>query len=192
MNNQSPYLNGHLLIALPAMNDPRFHRAVIFICAHDPQGAMGLMLTQPVAGTTFGHLLEQLGYAQPQAAPLSLPVMSGGPVETVRGFMLHTPDFSIKDTIVITPDFSVTGTVEGLKKISDGDVPSKMIFALGYSGWSEGQLERELQDNAWLTVQPTPKLIFDTPADQMWEQAFALLGINPVQISSASVSGRAQ
>ncbi len=192
MSDPSTYLNGKILIAMPGMNDPRFHRAVIFVCAHDPQGAMGLMLNQVVPGTTFGNLLEQLDCALSPLAPLDLPVISGGPVETVRGFMLHSPDFSIKDTIVITPEFSVTGTIEGLKKISVGIVPERMVFALGYSGWSEGQLERELQDNAWLVAQATQKLIFETPPDQVWEQSFALLGISPTQISSVPMSGRAQ
>lgn len=185
-------LAGQLLLAMPGMGDPRFHRAVIFICAHDANGAMGLMLNQPSSGLTFPQLLKQLDIKPERTIPdqlTSLPVMSGGPVETARGFVLHGPDFEDPGTVPVDDEFYVTGTVDGLKAIAAGEGPDHMLFMLGYAGWTAGQLEDELRQNAWLTLPATPDLIFHTQAGHMWDRAIGTLGIDPAMLSAEA--GRA-
>ncbi len=192
MSKDKSYLSGQLLLAMPAMGDPRFQHAVIYMCAHDAAGAMGLVINHPLPGLQFGTLLSQLiaGAADTVPTPLkTLPVMSGGPVETARGFLLHSKDFCQPNTIEIDDFFSVTGTVDALKAIAAGTAPRKMIFTLGYAGWSAGQLDQEMQQNAWLTAHPTPDLIFQTEPEHLWEKAIATLGISPGMLSGAA--GRA-
>jgi putative transcriptional regulator len=185
-------LKGHLLLAMPQMNDPRFHRAVIFMGAHDPKGAMGMVINNPLPSPDFADVLRQVGVVPEK--PLSqdlknMPVMAGGPVEGIHGFLLHTADFTQKDTIHIDDLFSISGTVDSLRAIVNGYRPEKMIFTLGYAGWSPGQLEKELQDNVWLSVPASHEIVFNTRPDEMWENAFAIIGIKPGMISG--LSGRA-
>lgn len=192
VKKDSRYLTGKLLLAMPAMGDPRFHRAVIFICAHDENGAMGLVINHVLPGFEFGKLLSQLGIAsdiEVDLKKISVPVMSGGPVEAARGFVLHSGDFSRKDTVRIDDLYSVTGTVEALKDIASGNGPDNMLFILGYAGWSAGQLDSEMQQNAWLVVDPDPLLIFHASPDKKWDMAIEKLGIDPLMLSSES--GRA-
>jgi putative transcriptional regulator len=187
------YLTGKLLLAMPGMGDPRFHRAVIFMCAHDANGAMGLVINHILPGLDFRQLLEQLSLGgQPVTGGPSadrLQVLSGGPVESARGFILHSEDYMQKDTVRIGDQFGVTGTVDALRAIARGDGPKRILFILGYAGWGAGQLDRELQDNAWLVVDPDPKLIFETDPDQKWEMAIRKIGIDPTMLSG--VAGRA-
>jgi putative transcriptional regulator len=196
MNEKDPSfstsLKGQLLVAMPQMSDPRFHRATIFVCVHDEKGAMGISINQPLGSIDFVSLLNQLGVVHDK--PLSeriknLPVLTGGPVEGVRGFLLHSHDFHQKDTIIVDEQFSISGTVDSLRAVVNGTPPEHMIFTLGYAGWGAGQLEREIQDNAWLTVPATYDLVFRTSFEEMWEKAFATLGINPSAWSG--LSGRA-
>ncbi len=192
VKKEKGYLTGKLLLAMPAMGDPRFHRAVIFICAHDENGAMGLVINNVLPGFEFGKLLSQLGIVSDieiDLKKLSVPVMSGGPVEAARGFVLHSGDFSRKDTIKIDDLYSVTGTVEALKEIATGNGPDNMLFILGYAGWSAGQLDSEMQQNSWLVVDPDPSLIFHASPDKKWDMAIEKLGIDPLMLSSES--GRA-
>jgi putative transcriptional regulator len=186
MGNESTYLAGKLLLAMPAMGDPRFHRAVIFMCAHDANGAMGLVINHTLAGIEFSHLLEQLGMASDIKVPLgpeNVPVMSGGPVEGARGFILHTRDFSQKDTIYVGDAYSVTGTVEALREVAQGNGPDQLLFILGYAGWGAGQLEQELQQNSWLVVDPDPSLIFHADPEEKWSLAVGKLGFDPAMLS---------
>ena len=185
---ESAYLTGRLLLAMPGMADPRFHRAVIFICAHDANGAMGLVLNQPAAGVTLGKVLDQMNItANPGQA--GLPVLTGGPVDNNRGFVLHTPDFRQPDTVRVNDDFCVTSTIDALKAVAVGKGPSNLLFMLGYSGWGAGQLEKELQENAWLVADPRPSLVFTTTASEKWSAAIKSLGFDLAMLSEEA--GRA-
>ncbi|HBR69260.1 MAG TPA: hypothetical protein DEA55_07790, partial [Rhodospirillaceae bacterium] len=160
--------------------------------AHDANGAMGLVINHTLPGLEFEELVEQLGITSDIEIRLdsdSVPVMSGGPVEAARGFVLHSGDFSRKDTVKIDDLYSVTGTVEALKDIATGNGPDNMLFILGYAGWSAGQLDSEMQQNAWLVVDPDPSLIFHANPDKKWDMAIEKLGIDPLMLSSES--GRA-
>lgn len=193
-DNSSPFqsLKGQLLIAMPQMNDPRFHKSVIFLGAHDTKGAMGMVINNPLPAPDFADVLKQVGISPERPLDpvlMNMEVRAGGPVEGVHGFLLHSADFSQKDTIHIDDLFSISGTIDSLRAIVSGYRPEKMLFTLGYAGWAAGQLERELQDNVWLTVPATYELVFSTRPRDMWEKAFTAIGINPGMLSS--VAGRA-
>lgn len=180
-------LTGKLLLAMPNMTDPRFHRAVIFMCTHDDNGAMGLVVNKKLAGIQFGHLLEQLKIISDitiDRSKSSIPVMAGGPVEESRGFILHSMDFKQPDTVIIDETYGVTGTIEALRTIAVGQGPGKMMFLLGYAGWGSGQLEQEIQDNAWLVVEPDQEIIFDLAHDEKWTRSVQKLGFDPAMLSS--------
>ena len=181
-------LTGKLLLAMPAMGDTRFQKAVIFMCAHDENGAMGIVVNHPMQGVDAKELFSQLDIDTDQVNE-NIVVMSGGPVEKARGFILHSNDFKQEDTIEIDSSFSVTGTVDALKAVATGDGPEKMIFALGYAGWSAGQLDDEMQQNAWLIVDPDQDLIFGSAPDDLWAMAVKKLGIDPGMLSMSA--GRA-
>lgn len=190
--NSNCYLAGKLLLAMPVMGDPRFHRAVIFLCAHDVNGAMGLVVNHTLPGVQFKQLLDQLKIASNIEIDLrnfTIPILSGGPVEGSRGFLLHSSEFRQSDTITIDPSFSVTGTIDALKAVAKGEGPEQMLFILGYAGWGAGQLEKELQDNAWLVADPDPDIIFKAQPEQKWERAVQKLGVNPAMLSSAAGRG---
>jgi putative transcriptional regulator len=178
-------LAGRLLLAMPQMGDPRFHKAVIFICAHDEKGAMGLVVNHILPGLELGELLKQMKVdpAAISRKSASSPVMSGGPVEAARGFILHSSDFFQPDTVKISGDISVTGTVEALKAIATDTGPEKMLFMLGYAGWGAGQLDQEMQQNAWLVADADPGLVFGSGTEEKWDRAVRQLGIDPVMLS---------
>lgn len=179
-------LAGKLLLAMPGMGDPRFHKAVIFICSHDRDGAMGLVINHILSDVDMGSLLEQLNIKteeRTQNITNDIPVMSGGPVETARGFILHSLDFKQQDTIIINDHFGVTGTIDALKTISEGSGPDDMLFVLGYAGWSPGQLDEEMRQNAWLTIDADHHVVFETEPANIWEKAIAKLGIDPAMLS---------
>ena len=182
-------LAGQLLLAMPGMKDPRFHRAVIFVCAHDPSGAMGLMLNQPVPGMALVHLMDQLDIPLIHTEAGAMPVFNGGPVETGRGFVLHGPDFRQKETVIVNDFFSVTATVDALSALGAGIGPKESLFMLGYAGWTAGQLEAEIADNTWLTAPATPEVVFSTPPTHQWDTAMHILGVDPSHLSG--FAGRA-
>lgn len=192
MTKDPDYLAGKLLIAMPSMGDPRFHRAVIFLCAHDKKGAMGLVINHILPGVEFTELLSQLKINSDitlDMAGLSIPVLSGGPVEGSRGFLLHSEDFKQLDTVTVTQKFGVTGTVEALKAVANGRGPQKLLFILGYAGWGAGQLETEILENAWLVTEPDPEIIFSASPDDKWQLAIQKMGIELAML--ASTGGRA-
>lgn len=192
MLSGGPYLSGKLLLAMPAMADPRFARAVIFLCAHDVNGAMGIVINHPMPDVKFPELLNQIKVQIPGETPKPLPhipVMKGGPVETARGFVLHDGAYTKPDTIKVDGRFGVTGTVDALKDIARGEGPEKMVFALGYAGWGAGQLDKELQENAWLSIDAEPALVFEGTPQDKWDKAFKTLGIDPGMLSG--IAGRA-
>ncbi len=181
-SHKSPYLTGKLLIAMPQMGDPRFHKAVIFICAHDVNGAMGLVINHTLPGVDLAELLAQLDIEDGVAQRPDIPVMSGGPVETARGFILHKGDFQQIESLKIESDIYVTGTLDALRAIAQGKGPAEMRFILGYSGWTAGQLDMEMQQNAWLVVDADPDIIFAGNPDESWDLAIKKLGIDPFML----------
>ncbi len=186
----SPYLDGQLLVAMPGMADERFARAVIYVCAHSPEGAMGIILNRPAANVTMPDLLVQLEIV-PEMERIHLPekvnrmpVLMGGPVETSRGFVLHTPDFHLsQSTLPIDDGVCLTATVDILRAIARGQGPQNAVLALGYAGWGAGQLELELQANGWLNCPANAELIFDTAVEIRYEMALRGIGIEPAMLS---------
>lgn len=185
-------LTGKILLAMPTMGDPRFHRAVILMCAHDENGAMGLVINHVLPGIDLPQLLEQLNI-HPEPGQLGkvpdIPVMSGGPVENARGFILHTKDFQQKDTVTVNDQIAVTGTIDALRAVAMGEGPERMIFVLGYAGWTEGQLDMEIQQNTWLVADADPELIFAVSAEEKWNYAIKKMGIDLAMLSGEA--GRA-
>jgi putative transcriptional regulator len=180
------YLDGQLLLAMPAMVDPRFARAVIYMCAHSADGAMGIVVNQRAPNITFPKLLEQLDI-EPRLAEggIHLPVDRmavhfGGPVETGRGFVLHTSDYYVADsTLPIDDAVCLTATIDILRAIATGSGPTRSLLALGYAGWAPGQLESEIHANGWLTCPADVDLIFDNNLEGKYERALAKLGVHP-------------
>lgn len=187
---ESGYLDGQLLVAMPVMGDTRFERAVIYVCAHSAEGAMGIMVNRPAGSIDFPQLLMQLNIIN-KSDQIELPdgaetmkVLSGGPVDTGRGFVLHSSDYFIANaTLPITDGICLTTTVDILKAIAKGDGPKHAILALGYAGWRAGQLEEEIQDNGWLHVGADPDLIFGDNVDDKYDRALRKIGIEPGMLS---------
>ena len=185
------YLDGQLLIAMPVMGDPRFERSVIYLCAHSAEGAMGIIVNRPAGSIDFPGLLVQLDIIKeadqikrPENAE-SLKVLKGGPVETGRGFVLHSSDFFIQDaTLRIDHEICLTATVDILKAIAKGAGPKHAILALGYAGWAAGQLESEIQDNGWLHCDADPELIFGGDIEEKYTRALRKIGIDPGMLSN--------
>jgi putative transcriptional regulator len=179
--DQPTFLSGKLLLAMPGMADPRFERAVIALCVHDENGAIGIGIGHKRAGISFRALLRQLDI-DPGEAPDSA-VHHGGPVEPGRGFVLHSSDWGGEDTLHVNGDegefFAMTGTIDVLKAIAEGKGPSRWIAALGYAGWGEGQLDDEMTRHGWFAARGDSKILFDTPADERWAAAFKREGIDP-------------
>ncbi len=177
-----PSLAGQMLIAMPGIGDPRFERAVVYVCGHSDDGAMGLIVNKPVDNITFPELLEQLGIDA--ELPRQIRVLFGGPVETGRGFVLHSGDYHVTgSTLQVTDEIGLTATVEILEEIAEGEGPKQSLLALGYAGWAPGQLEEEILANGWLQCRPELELLFGSGDENKWERALALLGIDPAQLS---------
>jgi len=177
MDSESDYLEGQMLIAMPGMEDPRFQRTLIYMCAHSDQGAMGLVVNKVMNNITFLDLLEQLGI-QGSGLEQDIQVFFGGPVEQSRGFVLHTADYAQDASLVVNDQYSLTASVDVLKAIADGNGPDKCLMALGYSGWAPGQLESEMQSNGWLHVPADEELVFGLNYGGKWPAAVAKLGID--------------
>jgi putative transcriptional regulator len=184
------YLDGQILVAMPGMADERFARAVIYVCAHSAEGAMGIVLNRPAADLSFPDLLVQLDIV-PEMERIRLSdrvgnvqVLMGGPVETSRGFVLHSPDFYIdQSTLPIDDEVCLTATIDILRAIARGNGPAQAVLALGYAGWSAGQLESEIQANGWLNCPADAELIFNASADTRYEMAMRKIGIDPAMLS---------
>lgn len=179
---ESGYLTGQLLIAMPQMTDPRFAHAVIYICAHNSDGAMGLVLNKGVEKPTFPDLLKQLKIEPAENAdPIN--VLFGGPVETGRGFVLHTADYLQDATLLVDHEVGLTATLDILRDIAGGGGPRHKLLMLGYAGWGPGQLDAEIQANGWLNVSADVDLIFDHDLDTKWDRALAKLGVDGSKLS---------
>jgi putative transcriptional regulator len=185
------YLDGQILIAMPVMEDERFARSVIYLCAHSSEGAMGIIVNRPAGSIDFPELLVQLDIIKktdqiklPENAE-SMRVLKGGPVETGRGFVLHSSDFFIKDaTLPIDEGICLTATVDILKAIAKGAGPKHAILALGYAGWAPGQLENEIQGNGWLHCDADSDLIFGGDVEEKYLRALRKIGIDPGMLSA--------
>ena len=188
---ETNYLDGQLLVAMPGMSDKRFARAVIYLCAHSEDGAMGLIVNHRARLLNFPDLLVQLNVIDeaeairlPERAG-AVPVLKGGPVETGRGFVLHSDDYHADNsTLDIDDGVSLTATLDILRAIAAGEGPHRALLALGYSGWSPGQLEAELQANGWLTCPADSAILFDTPIESKYDRALRKIGIDPAMLSS--------
>lgn len=183
-------LTGRVLVAMPGIGDDRFERSVIFICAYDAEHAMGLTINRPINELTLPDLLERLGIPHQAPVPREF-VLQGGPVESDRGFVLHTDDYGDDEsTLRVRGGIALTPTRHVLEALAGKSPrPRRAVLALGYAGWGPGQLERELQQNVWLVSEPNEALVFDDDHDRKWAQALALIGVDPAQLSPAA--GRA-
>jgi putative transcriptional regulator len=177
------WLTGKLLVAMPGMADPRFTRAVIYICSHGPSGAMGLVINRLFGEADFPMLLEQLNIKSSPHIP-DIPVQFGGPVEMGRGFVLHSSDYLREGTTRIDDRIAVTATIEIIQDIANGKGPARALMVLGYAGWGGGQLEEELKNNGWLTVGTDEEILFDSNLDSKWDRAMAKIGISPAMLSN--------
>jgi putative transcriptional regulator len=189
--SQRGYLDGQMLIAMPSMRDERFARTLIYVCAHSSEGAMGIVVNQSAGNINFPDLLVQLEVI-PAADLIQLPtragtvkVLKGGPVETGRGFVLHSSDFFIENsTLPIDEGICLTATLDILKAIARGDGPNSAVLALGYAGWAPGQLETEIQENGWLHCTADAELIFGSDIDAKYEKALHKIGIHIGKLST--------
>jgi len=183
------FLEGKLLIALPGMPDPRFEKSVIFMCAHSDEGAMGIIVNKKVEGLAFRDMMEKLEIGVNANTP-DAPVLFGGPVQTGRGFVLHSGEFEGNDsTLSVTDEISLTATLDVLRAIAQGHGPNKSLFALGYAGWDSGQIENEIRDNGWIHCEADDALVFGTDLDAKWSGALKKLGIDISGLSA--LAGRA-
>jgi putative transcriptional regulator len=178
------FLAGRMLIAMPGIDDPRFERAVILMCAHSAEHAMGIAINMPVDGLTLPDLFQRLGVETTSRMP-DRAVLSGGPVERERGFVLHTDDYAAPEsTLQVSDGVALTATREVLEAMADTQRrPRCSALALGCASWSSGQLEREIRDNIWLSCEPDEALIFDDEHDTKWERALAKIGVRAEQLS---------
>ena len=176
------YLTGQLLVAMPQMLDERFVKTVIYMCAHTEDGAMGLVVNKILEDIDFPDLLDQLDLS-PSSGGDDIRVHFGGPVESGRGFVLHSSDYHQEATMVIDEQIALTATTDILRDIAEGDGPQSSLLALGYAGWGPGQLDSEIQANGWLSVDADPGLIFGAEPDKVWQGALAKIGIDVSMLS---------
>lgn len=183
------FLDGQMLIAMPGMQDPRFHRSLIYLCAHSADGAMGIIVNKRAENLKLADLFNKLGIPIGDLVA-GLPVHFGGPVETGRGFVLHSADYRADEaTMKVDEHTSMTATLDILHAMARNRGPTRAIVALGYAGWSPGQLEAELQANGWLACPADQDLLFSSDEDTKWDKALAKLGVHPAMLSSTG--GRA-
>ena len=171
------YLSGQLLIAMPGMTDPRFSESVIYLCAHNEDGAMGLVVNKLIGSLSFTELLKQMEITSEQLDS-SMEIHFGGPVESGRGFVLHSTDYNSEGTMQVNSDFALTGTIDVLKSIAGGKGPANVMFALGYAGWGPGQLDSEMQNNGWLHCTADSSIVFGDDNQAKWKLAAAKMGID--------------
>jgi putative transcriptional regulator len=190
------FLDGQFLVAMPGMEDPRFKRAVVYMCAHSADGAMGIVINHPAPHVSFPDLLVQLKIVPQEADILQPPgtdevrVLQGGPVEQARGFVLHTPEVFIENsTLPLAEGLCLTATLDILKAIARGTGPRSAVLALGYAGWAPGQLETEINANGWLSCPADPQVIFDPDLEGKYIRVMRTIGVDPAALSSEA--GRA-
>ena len=184
-NIQIMNLTGQLLISMPSLQDERFFKTVIYLCAHSKDGAMGIIINKKIDYDLYPDLLEQLGIDKPLDNK-KLFIRYGGPVESGRGFILHSDEIIQKESLTIDSGIALTSTAEFFENLSKGKGPKNSILALGYAGWGAGQLENEIIANSWMTLSTDSKFLFDEEVNNKWSQAYNLLGIDPNKLSHHS------
>lgn len=184
-NELSQYFAGHLLVAMPHMQDPRFKEAIIFMCGHDEQGAMGIVINKLIEAVSLEDLLEQLGL-DPELPGHELRVHYGGPVELGRGFVLHTSDYLGENSVEITSEVALSASTNVLQDVVDGHGPDHLLLALGYAGWSSGQLESEIMENGWLLLPAEASILFDPDPESLWRRTLQKFGVDPDHLSTES------
>ena len=189
-SSEENFLEGKMLIAMPSMDDERFERTLIYLCVHNGDGAMGIVVNKPAPNITMPELLDQLSIHLPSEEPtyspqaMACPILVGGPVESARGFVLHSQDYySEESTLPVDSDIGLTANVEILRAIANGRGPDRALLALGYAGWAPGQLEAEIQANGWLHCDPDPELLFGPNLDAKYHTALAKLGVRISELS---------
>jgi putative transcriptional regulator len=177
------FLTNQFLVAMPGMSDPNFSQTVTLVCEHSAQGALGIVINRPLS-MTLGEVFAQLGLDTSKARLAAQPVLQGGPVQTDRGFVLHSPGPRWDSTLPVSERLHLTTSRDVLDALAQGEGPAEAVIALGYAGWDAGQLEAEMAQNAWLTVPADERLLFSTPAAERWQAAGRLLGVNLLHLSS--------
>jgi putative transcriptional regulator len=183
MDDAPGFLEGKLLVAMPGMGDPRFERSVIFVCAHNDEGAMGLIVNKPAHDLEFSDLLDQLDIdLGPESKKIEVHI--GGPVEHGRGFVLHSSDYELDDsTMKVTDAYRMTATLEILQDLAEGNGPDCSLLVLGYAGWGPGQLESEFRAHGWVSCDADKEIIFALDDDAKWNAAITSIGIDPMMLS---------
>ncbi len=179
-------LQHHFLIAMPSLLEPQFRRAVIYICEHNAEGAMGLVVNKPMEKITIESILHKLRITPTPRDPdisLAKPVFAGGPLADDRGFILHTPQEGFGSSIQISPDTMITTSKDVLATLGTAQQPPDVLLALGYAGWQQGQLEKEVRNNVWLTIEADTQILFHTPAARRWRKAASKLGIDMLRVA---------
>ena len=192
-SDEGSFLEGKMLIAMPSTEDERFERTLIYLCVHNEDGAMGIVVNKPASNITMPELLDQLSIAMPTSAltysqqAMDCPILVGGPVESARGFVLHSQDFySDESTLPVDSDIGLTASVDILRAIANGRGPDRALLALGYAGWGPGQLEAEMQANGWLHCDPDPELLFGQNLSAKYHTAMAKLGVRISELSAVA------
>lgn len=182
--SDATFLDGQVLIAMPGMRDPRFTRSLVYLCAHSPDGAMGLIVNKAASDLVWKDVFSKLDISI-AGAMAERPIHFGGPVEPGRGFVLHSPDYHVPEaTLRIDDNFSMTATLDVLQALASGSGPSRAVVALGYAGWSPGQLEAELQMNGWLLCPADESLLFGEDDEDKWDRALAKIGVDPALLGA--------
>ncbi len=185
MKDESGYLEGQMLVAMPQMTDPRFVRSVIYLCAHSADGAMGLVVNKLIDSITFPDLLRQLDI-EIGSVTEHIRVHFGGPVESGRGFVLHSDEYTQDSTLLVKEGMALTATIDVLRAISGAKGPRRSLLALGYAGWAPGQLDAEIQANGWLNVAADDELVFGADVKGKWEKSMKKLGVDPSALSGTA------
>jgi len=180
-------LTGQVLIAMPALDDPEFSHSVVYLCAHGEEGAMGLIINKPLPSPSFAQIIRQLNITEGDPARV-INLCKGGPVESARGFVLHSTDWTGDDSLKVNDSVALTASLDVLKAIANGGGPAQGMLALGYANWGPGQLDREMKENSWLTTDADPDLLFGDNHDGKWLHALSKLNVRPWQLSSLSGS----
>ncbi len=176
-------LTGQILVSMPSMADERFYKTLIFLCAHSKEGSMGIIINKKIDFDMYPDLLQQLGIDQP-LIDKKIYIRYGGPVETSRGFVLHSDDVVQKDSLQIDKGIALTSTIDIFKDLSKGKGPKESILALGYAGWGPGQLDNEIKNNGWITLNVDSSFIFDENVSEKWNQAYKMIGFNPTSLTN--------